>query len=96
MRAMVRGDAATKWAFQAKRATELLNAAISLSASYKGSKAEHEKQKYDKIWKIYGARSRNRTGTELPPPDFESGASTNFTTRAENYVRVDLNKKAPI
>lgn len=34
-----------------------------------------------------GARSRNRTGTELPPPDFESGASTNFTTRAfkRNY-----------
>ena len=34
-----------------------------------------------------GALGRNRTGTELPPPDFESGASTNFTTRAfkRNY-----------
>ncbi len=29
-----------------------------------------------------GAESRNRTDTGLPPPDFESGASTNFTTPA--------------
>ena len=29
-----------------------------------------------------GARGRNRTGTVLLPVDFESTASTNFTTRA--------------
>ena len=29
-----------------------------------------------------GARSRNRTGTELPPRDFKSLASTNFAIRA--------------
>ena len=30
----------------------------------------------------YGAGGRNRTGTELPPEDFESSASTSFTTPA--------------
>lgn len=30
-----------------------------------------------------GAEGRNRTDTGLPPPDFESGASTNFTTPAK-------------
>lgn len=30
----------------------------------------------------YGARGRTRTDTRLPLPDFESGASTGFTTRA--------------
>ena len=30
----------------------------------------------------YGAGARNRTGTESPPVDFESTASTNFTTPA--------------
>lgn len=29
-----------------------------------------------------GARSRNRTGTVLPPRDFKSLASTNFAIRA--------------
>jgi hypothetical protein len=29
-----------------------------------------------------GAGGRNRTGTELPPEDFESSASTSFTTPA--------------
>lgn len=29
-----------------------------------------------------GARSRNRTGTELPPADFKSAASTDFAIRA--------------
>lgn len=32
--------------------------------------------------KINGAEGRNRTDMGLPPPDFESGASTNFTTPA--------------
>ena len=31
---------------------------------------------------IYGARSRNRTGTVFPPRDFKSLASTNFAIRA--------------
>ena len=31
---------------------------------------------------FYGAGARNRTGTESPPVDFESTASTNFTTPA--------------
>ena len=30
-----------------------------------------------------GARGRTRTDTRLPLPDFESGASTSFTTRAK-------------
>lgn len=33
-------------------------------------------------FEIAGARGRNRTGTVLPPADFESAASTDFATRA--------------
>ena len=32
---------------------------------------------------IYGARSRNRTGTPIKAGDFKSPVSTNFTIRAE-------------
>jgi hypothetical protein len=35
-----------------------------------------------KLRKINGAQGRTRTDTQLPEPDFESGASTNFATRA--------------
>jgi hypothetical protein len=31
---------------------------------------------------LFGAGGRNRTDTELPPLDFESSASTSFTTPA--------------
>ena len=34
----------------------------------------------------YGARGRTRTGTELPPRDFKSLASTNFATRANSIA----------
>lgn len=34
--------------------------------------------------KLNGAGGRTRTGTLLPEPDFESGASTNFTTPARS------------
>ncbi len=34
---------------------------------------------------ITGAGGRNRTDTELPPRDFESRASTNFTTPAKCF-----------
>ena len=33
-----------------------------------------------------GARGRTRTGTVLPPRDFKSLASTNFATRANNFL----------
>ena len=33
---------------------------------------------------LCGAGGRSRTDTELPPPDFESGASANSTTPANN------------
>ena len=33
---------------------------------------------------LYGAGGGSRTHTELPPPDFESGASANSTTPAIN------------
>ena len=33
----------------------------------------------------YGAGGRNRTDMELPPRDFESRASTSFTTPAHSY-----------
>ena len=33
-----------------------------------------------------GARGRTRTGTELPPRDFKSLASTNFATRANSIA----------
>ena len=38
----------------------------------------------------YGTEGRSRTGTVLPPPDFESGASTSFATPAlgECCVRI--------
>ena len=39
-------------------------------------------KKCSNIHKIDGARGRTRTDTRLPLPDFESGASTGFTTRA--------------
>ena len=32
---------------------------------------------------VDGARGRTRTDTRLPLPDFESDASTSFTTRAK-------------
>jgi hypothetical protein len=37
-----------------------------------------------------GAGGRNRTDMELPPEDFESSASTNFTTpaRSQNYTNL--------
>ena len=34
---------------------------------------------------FFGAGARNRTEMELPPEDFESSASTSFTTPAQNY-----------
>ena len=40
-------------------------------------------KKCSNIHKIDGARGRTRTDTRLPLPDFESGASTSFTTRAK-------------
>lgn len=38
---------------------------------------------------LYGARGRTRTGTVSLPVDFESTASTNFTTRAllDYYIK---------
>ena len=33
-----------------------------------------------------GARGRTRTGTEFPPRDFKSLASTNFATRAKSVA----------
>ena len=38
--------------------------------------------KGDSLIFFNGAGDRNRTDTELPPVDFESTASTNFTTPA--------------
>ena len=40
------------------------------------------KEQDDYLTNPVGAESRNRTGTGLPPLDFESSASTNFTTSA--------------
>lgn len=39
-----------------------------------------------------GAGGRNRTDMELPPEDFESSASTNFTTpaRSQNYTKPNV------
>ena len=39
-----------------------------------------------------GARGRTRTDTRLPLPDFESGASTGFTTRANKELRFYLER----
>ena len=36
----------------------------------------------------YGARGRTWTGTGFPPRDFKSLVSTDFTTRAESFVRL--------
>jgi hypothetical protein len=37
---------------------------------------------------LNGAGGGSRTHTELPPPDFESGASANSTTPANNdYIK---------
>ena len=46
--------------------------------------------------KIDGARGRTRTDTRLPLPDFESGASTGFTTRAKkncDFIYKDIKKR---
>ena len=43
-----------------------------------------------------GARGRTRTDTRLPLPDFESGASTGFTTRAKkncDFIYKDIKKR---
>ena len=43
-----------------------------------------------------GARGRTRTDTRLPLPDFESGASTGFTTRAKkncDSIYKDIKKR---
>ena len=42
--------------------------------------------------KVSGARGRTRTDTRLPLPDFESGASTDFTTRANKELRFYLER----
>ena len=38
----------------------------------------------DVTGRLYGARSRNRTGTPVKAQDFKSCVSTNFTIRASN------------
>ena len=48
---------------------------------------EHKKRAlphyyWDKALKLTGAEGRNRTDMGLPPLDFESSASTSFTTPA--------------
>jgi hypothetical protein len=37
---------------------------------------------------LFGAGARNRTGTGSPPVDFESTASTSFTTPAYSILRL--------
>ena len=44
---------------------------------------------------IFGTEGRNRTGTESPPPDFESGASTSSATPAKNVHYKNTFKKKP-
>ena len=43
------------------------------------------------LHKVYGAGGRARTGTLFPKPDFESGASTNFTTPAGMIISLQTN-----
>jgi hypothetical protein len=46
-----------------------------------------------------GAQGRTRTDTQLPEPDFESGASTNFATRAgrcDGTQRLKVNPPAKL
>ncbi len=48
--------------------------------------SRHKKRVFRKNLKtlvVYGAGGRNRTDMELPPRDFESRASTSFTTPAK-------------
>ena len=49
----------------------------------------------DKIYTRNGARGRTRTGMELPPRDFKSLVSTNFTTRAEHFVELPHDAATP-
>ena len=43
---------------------------------------------FHKTFDRYGAEARNRTGTEFPPRDFKSLASTSFATRARQIFVV--------
>ena len=42
---------------------------------------------------IYGAEGRSRTDTGLPPQDFESSASTSFTTSAFSLPKVIISPR---
>ena len=44
---------------------------------------------FHKTFDKYGAEARNRTGTEFPPRDFKSLASTNSATRAMVIKQID-------
>lgn len=50
------------------------------------------KKIYKKRVKPDGADGRNRTGTLLPEPDFESGASTSSATPANNLFNSCITK----
>lgn len=55
--------------------------------------SRHKKRVFRKNLKtlvVYGAGGRNRTDMELPPEDFESSASTSFTTPARTKTYTNL------
>lgn len=58
-----------------------------------------KRKKQYRFLRFFYAAGRTRTGTMLPPPDFESGASANSATAAFSYsfilsfLYVDVNKK---
>ncbi len=53
--------------------------------------ARRKEKKIGRITDLFiGAGGRNRTDMELPPEDFESSASTNFTTPARNRNYTNL------
>ena len=51
---------------------------------------------FDSKYSKYGAGEGNRTPTQLPEPDFESGASTSSATPARyGYRRASISKLRP-
>ena len=69
----------------------LIDRIRSLAEKIVNEKGIELKSAYPFVFSI-GAGGRNRTDMELPPEDFESSASTNFTTpaRSESYTNVNL------
>ena len=62
--------------------------AYSYVCEQRGERATQYKVNWEMV--LFGTEGRSRTDTVLPPPDFESGASTSFATPAQRKVSTHI------